>query len=148
MEGLLPDIRVSNLLWLKCFEGLEENLSFSKYELRLRNIPEDDKFVRNPQALASFLYGGRLGNKTDEDAYKYRGRGYIKIRGRDNYKLLEEQYNLPFLEDPDLLCDMSIAWRVALDVCTPWLEKGSLLKYYEDHLFQLGWRIEEVTKDV
>ncbi len=55
-----------------------------------------------------------LGNKHAGDGYKYRGRGYIQLTGRDNYRQAEEALKLPLLKHPDLLEDPKVAAQVAV----------------------------------
>jgi putative chitinase len=46
-----------------------------------------------------------LGNtpEHDGDGYRYRGRGWIQVTGRANYKLVSQELGKDFIADPDLL---------------------------------------------
>ena len=46
-----------------------------------------EQYARKPIAIASRVYGGRMGNGAEptQEGYKFRGRGYIQLTGKDNY---------------------------------------------------------------
>ncbi len=62
-------------------------------------------FVNNPQGLAEFVYGGRMGNIAPGDGWKYRGRGLKQLTGRNNYAAYQEASSVSVLDKPDLLLD-------------------------------------------
>lgn len=97
-----------------------ENLNYGAERLmavwprRFPTITVAQKYARNPQALANFVYGGRLGNSAPDDGWRYRGRGLIQITGRANYELMESITGLPLLDNPDLLTEQEPALRCSI----------------------------------
>jgi putative chitinase len=87
----------------------EENLDYSAERLREvwpRRFPDlaaARPFARNPQALANAVYAGRMGNgdAASGDGFRYRGRGYIQITGRDGYRRVGTIAGLDLEGDPD-----------------------------------------------
>lgn len=73
------------------FVTIDENLSYSAPRLRKvwpKRFPTDAlalAYAKNPQKLAEFVYGGRLGNTSPGDGYKYRGSGFIQLTGKANF---------------------------------------------------------------
>lgn len=86
---------------------------------RFPTIESARPYANNPQALAKKVYGKRadLGNTTEEDGWKYRGRGFIQITGKENYrkysKLLYGDENV-LLDNPDLVEDPEVATEISL----------------------------------
>ncbi len=46
--------------------------------------------------------GKRVGNTQAGDGARYKGRGFVQLTGRDNYRRFGQQLDLPLLEQPDL----------------------------------------------
>lgn len=55
-----------------------------------------------------------LGNVKSGDGERYKGRGYIQLTGRYNYKAAGEALNLPLEQNPDLAAQPDIAAKIAL----------------------------------
>lgn len=79
--------------------------------------------IEDPQqrreAIANKIYGGEwgeaaLGNSEPGDGYKYRGRGYIQLTGRDNYADYQRKTGLGLVNQPELAADPSNAETLAV----------------------------------
>lgn len=97
--------------------SLEEDLNYSAERLvavwprRFPTLAATAPYAWNPKALAEKTYGGRLGNLSAGDGWKYRGRGIPQVTGKDNYAGLAKLTGLPLLEHPELLADPDTALR-------------------------------------
>lgn len=126
-------------------EPIEENLNYStkrlmevfKYRLdRDKNgwLDESEKakvreIAGNPQKIGSFVYANRMGNGDEKsgEGYKYRGRGYLQITGKDNYKTLSKDTGINYVNNPDLLLTEADSMIAAL-----WFFKKNNLNKYAD----------------
>jgi putative chitinase len=93
------------------FRAVQENLNYSAKGLattfRKYFISEAaaGPYARNPQKIASKVYGGRMGNgpESSGDGFKFRGRGYIQLTGRDNYTRFAKFIGEDTVNNPDLV---------------------------------------------
>ena len=69
-------------------------------------------YEHNPEKLAEFVYGRRMGNDKPGDGFKYRGRGYIQLTGKDNYKSMGKAIGVDLVNNPDLANDPKYASRI------------------------------------
>ena len=75
-----------------------------------------EQYQRNPEKIASRVYGSRMGNgdETSKEGYKFRGRGYIQLTGKANYSEFDKVVSENILENPDLVATkyplLSAAW--------------------------------------
>jgi predicted chitinase len=69
-----------------------------------------------------------LGNINPGDGYKYRGRGFIQLTGRDNYRKAGKALGLPLEEKPELVENPEIAAKVAI-----WFWKNRVQPKIDDY---------------
>ena len=106
---------------------LEENLNYSASRLlqvwpsHFSSLDVAKKYEYKPEQLANVVYGGRMGNVDDGDGYKYRGRGYIQLTGRDTYRAIGKICGLDLEGNPDLASQVSNAPKIA---CAFWTWKN------------------------
>jgi len=103
------------------FKALVENLNYGSKGLlgtfpKYFNAATAAQYERKPEMIASKVYGGRMGNGPEitKDGYKFRGRGYIQLTGKDNYTAFDKFVTENIIESPDLVATkyplMSAAW--------------------------------------
>ncbi|MGL4735678.1 MAG: glycoside hydrolase family 19 protein [Enterovibrio sp.] len=64
-------------------------------------------------AVAELMYGGRMGNTAQGDAYKYRGRGYTQLTGKDAYTRASKELGIDLISNPDLAAQPETAAKIA-----------------------------------
>ncbi len=106
------------------FTTLEENLWYSSSGLwrvfrKYFDSPEHAaQYARQPERIANRVYANRMGNGPEEsgDGYRYRGRGFIQLTGRDNYRRIGQRIELDLEGDPDMIRrDVAVAVLVSAD---------------------------------
>jgi putative chitinase len=74
------------------------------------------EFERKPERIANIVYANRMGNgnQASGEGYKFRGRGYIQLTGKDNYSAFDKTVEDDILATPDLVATkyplLSAAW--------------------------------------
>lgn len=61
---------------------------------------------------AQKTYGHRLGNRSDDEGKKYKGRGFVQITGRNNYEKYGNIYKEDFLKHPELVEGYPMAAKI------------------------------------
>ncbi len=103
------------------FTVCEENLNYSAERLKKifpKYFPDNlaDSYARQPEKIASRVYGNRMGNgdEASREGYKFRGRGYIQLTGKDNYNAFAKTISDDILNNPQLVATkyplLSAAW--------------------------------------
>jgi putative chitinase len=103
------------------FKVTQENLNYSVDGLKKifpKYFPGNlaESYAKNPEKIASKVYGGRMGNGLEEtkEGYKFRGRGFIQLTGKENYTAFGKSINEDIASNPDLVATkyplLSAAW--------------------------------------
>jgi putative chitinase len=104
------------------FKAVNENLNYGAKGLLgifKKYFPTEEKaklYERKPEKIANLVYGGRMGNgpEASGEGFKFRGRGYIQLTGKDNYKAFDAVVPENLIESPDLVATkyplLSAAW--------------------------------------
>jgi len=100
---------------------ISENLNYSEKNLltifkKYFNIITAKQYARKSQNIANKVYANRGGNDNEQsgDGWKYRGRGFIQITLKDNYKELSKDTGVNYINNPDLLLTEADAMISAL----------------------------------
>jgi len=103
------------------FKLTEENLNYSAKGLlsvfgKYFDKEEALEYERKPERIASRVYANRMGNGDEEskEGWKYRGRGYIQLTGKDNYRSFGKTLDQDLVERPEFVATryplLSAAW--------------------------------------
>jgi putative chitinase len=104
------------------FKATQENLNYSAKGLLgifKKYFPTEAKaleYERKPEKIANLVYGGRMGNgpEASGDGFRYRGRGFIQLTGKDNYSAFNKSVAEDVVANPDLVATkyplLSAAW--------------------------------------
>lgn len=94
------------------FKKFHENLNYSAqgllgtFKKYFPNVSLAEAYQRNPEKIANFVYGNRMGNgdESSGDGWKFRGRGALQLTGKNNYKEFADYLNRPdIMDNPDIV---------------------------------------------
>ena len=91
--------------------AVRENLNYSAkglmgiFKKYFSNATLANAYQRQPEKIANRVYANRMGNGDEHsgDGYKYRGRGYIQLTGKENYSKFDTTVPENIIADPDLV---------------------------------------------
>lgn len=92
------------------FKAVSENLNYSADGLK-KIFPKyfpgnlNESYARQPEKIASRVYGSRMGNgdEASKEGWKFRGRGYIQLTGKSNYAEFDKLVPEDIMANPDLV---------------------------------------------
>jgi len=118
------------------FKAVQENLNYSADGLK-KIFPKyfpgnlSESYARNPEKIASKVYGGRMGNgdESTKEGFKFRGRGYIQLTGKSNYTSFANSIGEDTVSNPDLVATKyplaSAAWFFSKNGLNSIADKGA-----------------------
>ena len=119
------------------FKAIQENLNYGAKGLLgifKKYFPTEAKalqYERKPEKIANLVYGSRMGNgdEASGDGYKFRGRGYIQLTGKNNYVAFGKAINEDITANPDLVATkyplLSAAWFWSSNSLNALADKGA-----------------------
>lgn len=113
--GITTNLRLAHFL-AQCalestgFKATVENLSYSAQRLvqvfpkYFRSV-DPNNYARKPEKIGSRVYANRMGNgdEASGDGFKFRGRGYIQLTGKNNYTSFSQFIGEDCVASPDLV---------------------------------------------
>ncbi len=118
------------------FKAVSENLNYSADGLK-KIFPKyfpgnlNESYARKPEAIASRVYASRMGNGNEatKEGFKFRGRGYIQLTGKENYASFDKFVEDDILANPDLVATkyplLSAAWFFSKNKLNEIASKGA-----------------------
>lgn len=103
------------------FQTRFENLNYSGDALwrvfcrHFASPAEAQGFHRDPERIADRVYANRMGNgnSASGDGWRYRGRGFIQLTGRTNYRIYGELLGVDLVADTERAADPDLCWLIA-----------------------------------
>jgi putative chitinase len=113
------------------FRAVTENLNYGAAGLRsifgkyFKDDASAKAYERKPEKIANKVYASRMGNgdEASGDGWKFRGRGYIQLTGKDNYSQFDKVVEDDILANPEL-----VATKYPLMSAAFFFEKNNLWK--------------------
>ena len=128
--GITTNLRLAHFL-AQCalesnrFKATVENLNYSAQRL-LKVFPKYFKgvdpalYANNPVKIGNRVYASRMGNGNEAsgDGFRFRGRGYIQLTGRNNYTSFSNFIGDDCVANPDLVAT-TFGWLQPPSFSTP-----------------------------
>ena len=112
------------------FKIVNENLNYGAKGLlsifpKYFNAETAALYERKPEKIANIVYANRMGNgdKTSGEGWKFKGRGFIQLTGKDNYTAFTKSIGEDCVNNPDL-----VATKYALASAAWFFNKNGLHK--------------------
>ena len=115
------------------FTAVLENLNYSAQALlktfaKYFDATSAATYARQPEKIGDRVYAGRMGNgdEASGDGFRYRGRGYIQLTGKVNYKAFGGHIGQDLVANPDL-----VATQYALESAAYYFQSRDLFAVCE-----------------
>lgn len=132
--GITTPLRLAHFL-AQCghesggFRATQENLNYSAkglcgiFRKYFPSVTVALQYERKPEKIANRVYANRMGNGNEAsgEGWKYRGRGYIQLTGKENYKAFDATVPEDITSNPDL-----VATKYALASAAFFFKKNGL----------------------
>ena len=132
--GITTPLRLAHFL-AQCghesggFRATQENLNYSAkglcgiFRKYFPSVTVAMQYERKPEKIANKVYANRMGNGNEAsgEGWKYRGRGYIQLTGKENYKAFDATVPEDITANPDL-----VATKYALASAAFFFKKNNL----------------------
>ena len=103
------------------FKVVSENLNYGAAGLqsifkKYFTAESAKEYQRKPEKIANIVYANRMGNgnQASGEGYKFRGRGFIQLTGKDNYTSFDKVVEDDIIANPELVATkyplLSAAW--------------------------------------
>lgn len=132
--GITTSLRLAHFL-AQCghesggFKAVQENLNYGAkgllgiFKKYFKTIAQATAYERKPEKIANLVYANRMGNGNEAsgEGWKFRGRGYIQLTGKENYKAFDATVPEDIIASPDL-----VATKYALASAAFFFKKNNL----------------------
>lgn len=81
---------------------------------KMKEVPQGKNYFKKYDPKHAPKTAKILGNVKPGDGERFKGRGFIQLTGRDNYKAAGDYLNIDLLKNPDLAAKPEIAAKIAL----------------------------------
>ena len=114
--GITTTLRLAHFL-AQCghesggFKAVSENLNYgakgllSIFKKYFKTIAQATAYERKPEKIANLVYANRMGNGNEAsgEGFKFRGRGFIQLTGKENYKSFDATVPEDIIAQPELV---------------------------------------------
>jgi putative chitinase len=81
---------------------------------KMREVPQGKNYFKKYDPKHAPKTAKILGNVKPGDGEKYKGRGFIQLTGRNNYKAASDYLNIDLINKPELAAKPDVAAKIAL----------------------------------
>jgi putative chitinase len=114
--GITTTLRLAHFL-AQCghesggFKAVSENLNYGAkgllniFKKYFKTIAQATAYERKPEKIANLVYANRMGNGNEAsgEGFKFRGRGFIQLTGKENYKSFDATVPEDIIAQPELV---------------------------------------------